>query len=30
LVLGNAPGWTYLTEPLHPEASRVMRAKASS
>jgi nicotinate-nucleotide adenylyltransferase len=23
---GRAPGWTYLTEPLHPQASRLMRA----
>ncbi|WP_375548021.1 nicotinate-nucleotide adenylyltransferase [Oceanicaulis alexandrii] len=30
LALGKPPGWTYLTEPLHPEASRVMRANASS
>lgn len=30
LDLSNPPGWTYLTEPLHAEASRVLRANASS
>ena len=30
LALGNPPGWTYLTEPLHAEASRLLRANAAS
>ena len=30
LVLGTPPGWTYLTEPLHAEASRLLRANATS
>ena len=30
LPLGNPPGWTYLTEPLHAEASRLLRANAAS
>ena len=30
LALGSPPGWTYLTEPLHAEASRLLRAKAAS
>lgn len=30
VVLGSPPGWTYLTEPLHAEASRLLRANAAS
>ncbi len=30
LALRNPPGWTYLTEPLHAEASRLLRANATS
>lgn len=30
IALGSPPGWTYLTEPLHAEASRLLRANAAS
>lgn len=30
VALGSPPGWTYLTEPLHAEASRLLRANAAS